>query len=549
MAQRCVILPGQPRSDFFGSILQFDRTVSSANIRKRSSVGSVRYTAPSCFLRVQNSPTTKLKDFGFVRNVEDTYEIGGLIGSGSFSTVREATHKETGEKFAVKSIKKRFKNGYLDSYLVARVQHEVDIYAHLGASLNIAYLYGVYETEDHVHMVMELCDGGQLCSRIRGGLDEEKAKWTIRQVIRSIAQCHAKNVVMRDVKPENFLFLDKSDRSPLKAIDFGLADYCSKDDVLIERCGTPIYIAPEVLKRRYGQESDLWSAGMIAYQILTGRLPFSGEKGVTIEDLSGENPRCTNKDIFRAVLYSDLDFDSSPWHKLSTEAADFVKKLLVRDVLERPTAQEALAHPWLASDSGNNGSPVSDSLVQRLQRFGTYGKLKQVALRQVASFVAEETDLVEDLQEAFTGMDLFGTGRLGRSDIVALLSSKKFVLSKKEIRQMMAQMEVDKNGDIDYIEWLTVMADWGKIQDCPKWDDWVARAFKSFDTCDKGWLDGEELTEMLCGEFCEIEDTVPAALREADIDGDGGLSLAEFAALMETDKHDKLEIFGARLRG
>ncbi|GMH43343.1 hypothetical protein BSKO_11265 [Bryopsis sp. KO-2023] len=547
MAQKCVIMTWQPRSDFYGSTLRFSKATSSSNTRKRPC------SPPSCFLRVENSPAIKLKDFGFGKNVEDTYLIKGLIGCGSFANVREAIHKETGERFAVKTIQKRWKDGYLDDYLVARVQHEVDIYAHLGASLNIAYLYGAYETEDEVHMVMELCEGGQLCTRItEGGLQEDKAKWTIRQVIRSIAQCHAKNVVMRDVKPENFLFLDESEGAPLKAIDFGLADYCSKDDVLMERCGTPIYIAPEVLKRRYGQESDLWSAGVIAYQILTGRLPFAGEKAVTMEDVSGDNPRMTNKEIFRAVLYSDLDFDGSPWNHLSGDAADFVKKLLVRDVLERPTAEEVLAHPWLASDpeSSRSGCFVRDSIIQRLQRFGTYGKLKQVALRQVAIFIALETNIFQDLLRVFFGMNTWGSGRLGRADVVALLRSNKFVLSEREIRQMMAQMECDANGDIEYIEWLTIMADWVQIQECPLWDEWVARAFNCFDTHSKGWLTSEDLTRMLCGNTrCECPDTVPAALRVADIDGDGGLSLPEFAALMKTDKHDKLEIFGARLRG
>lgn len=547
MAYRCAVLPGQLRSDFCGSSRQLVPASTYARFHKQRA-RRVHLKPPCAFLKSQNAPAKKLKNFGFVRNVEDLYHFGGIIGKGSFSVVREAVHKKTKERFAVKTIKKNFMNGYLDSRLVARVQHEVDVYTHLGASLNVAYLYGVYETDDSVHMVMELCTGGQLSNRLHLKTNEETAKWTVRQIIRSVAQCHAKNVIMRDVKPENFMYLDESKRSPMKAIDFGLADYCSKDDILVERCGTPVYIAPEVLLRRYGQASDLWSAGVIAYQILTGRLPFSGEEGVTLEDLYGDNPRITNKEIFRAVLYSDLDFEASPWDELSAEAKDFVKCLLERNALERPTAEEALAHPWLAPDVGVSKNPVYDSLIQRLQRFGTYGKLKQVSLRRVASFVAKETDLVKDLREAFAAMDTTGSGKMTRKDIYSLLSGCKFTLSAKETRQMMAQMEPDENGDIDYVEWLCVMADWTQIQDSPKWDDWVRRAFNYFDKDRKGWLDSQELTTMLCGEYCEVVDTVPAALRGADISGDGGLSLSEFAALMITDKHDKLEIFGARLQ-
>lgn len=89
----------------------------------------------------------------------------------------------------------------------------------------------------------------------------------IRDIVRAIAQCHSKNVVIRDVKPDNFLFLDSSEKSPLKAIDFGLAQYCSPKDVLEDRAGTPMYIAPEILRRSYGQKADMWSAGVIAYQV------------------------------------------------------------------------------------------------------------------------------------------------------------------------------------------------------------------------------------------------------------------------------------------
>ena len=81
-----------------------------------------------------------------------------------------------------------------------------------------------------------------------------------------MVQCHSKNIVIRDVKPDNFLFLDGSEKSPLKAIDFGLAQYCTEHDVLEDRAGTPMYIAPEVLRRSYGQKADLWSVGVTAYQ-------------------------------------------------------------------------------------------------------------------------------------------------------------------------------------------------------------------------------------------------------------------------------------------
>jgi Protein kinase domain len=154
------------------------------------------------------------------------------------------------------------------------------------------------------------------------------------------------------------------------------------------------------------------SAGILAYQLLTGRLPFIGDNGLLVSRLYMTKQIFSNKDVFRAILYADLDFQSVPWDTISDDAKDLVKSLLTRDAAQRPTAEESLAHPWFATidqqeeeaaaaeaDGSGSGSSVGacsrgsdgngsgarasggvllDSVVQRLQRFGTYGRLKQV---------------------------------------------------------------------------------------------------------------------------------------------------------------------------
>eukprot|EP00803_Ostreobium_quekettii_P004365 evm.model.scf_394.1 EVM.evm.TU.scf_394.1 scf_394:12902-20036(+) len=511
--------------------------------RRRKAVAAVSTVGGS-------AACSELTEFGFLKGFDEKFKLADLIGKGSYASVYLGFDRVTGERFAIKSLPKRYRGKYLTEYFVGRIHHEVDVYTSLGSSLNIAYLYGVYETPQAVNMVIELCTGGQLWGRIKKGRYSEKdAAKIVKEILRAVAQCHAKNVVVRDVKPENFLFRDRSEDSVLKAIDFGLAEYCSPEDCLKERCGSPIYIAPEVLLRNYGQKCDLWSTGVLAYQLLTGRLPFSGDEGFPLSQQYMDKQMFTNKQAFRAVLYGDLDFVMPPWDELSPQAMDFVKSLLQREPEKRPTAEQALEHEWLSEGEGGASTmPLNASLVQRLQRFGTYGRLKQAALRKVAEFVATDGQLVEDLAKAFHLLDTSDTGRVSYTDISNELRKGEFDLSDPEIDQLLAQMEVDADDCIDYPSWLAAVVDWRQIQDSAQWDKWVVKAFKVFDQDQSGSLSTDELTHMLCGDVCEIPDTVPAALREADANGDGCITLDEFIAVMRIDRGDRLDLFESRRR-
>jgi calcium-dependent protein kinase len=156
-----------------------------------------------------------------------------------------------------------------------KLQNEVDCMRQLGASLNAVFLQDVFEDDSHVYMVMELCEGGLLMERLQvTKLTEARVSRIIKAVLQFLAQCHSKGIVYRDIKPDNFLFLSKSEDSPLKATDFGLAVRWTPDDPpLTSRSGTPAYMAPEVIKQCYDYRCDVWSAGVLMYQLLTGRWP------------------------------------------------------------------------------------------------------------------------------------------------------------------------------------------------------------------------------------------------------------------------------------
>lgn len=242
-----------------------------------------------------------------MEDVKNTYAIGKELGRGQFGVTHLCTHKATGEQFACKTIAKR---KLINKEDIEDVRREVQIMHHLTGQPNIVELKGAYEDKNSVHLVMELCAGGELFDRIiaKGHYTERAAASLLRTIVQIIHTCHSMGVIHRDLKPENFLLLNKNEDSPLKATDFGLSvfykpgmyfdeisgfsqGYCFREDyfsssvnsywfyistgeVFKDIVGSAYYIAPEVLKRKYGPEADIWSIGVMLYILLCGVPPF-----------------------------------------------------------------------------------------------------------------------------------------------------------------------------------------------------------------------------------------------------------------------------------
>ncbi|KAL5546327.1 hypothetical protein UlMin_006014 [Ulmus minor] len=190
---------------------------------------------------------------------------------------------------------------------------------------NIVSLKDTFEDNNAVYLVMDLCEGGELFDRIiaRGHYTERSAAALIKTIVEVVVVCHKHGVMHRDLKPENFLFTNKKETAPLKAIDFGLSVFFKPGNLLFtDIVGSPYYIAPEVPKQNYGPEVDVWSAGVILYILLCGKPPFPA--GV--------------------AKASVIDFNRGSWPKVSDNAKDLVKKMLDPDPKRRLTAQEVLGN-------------------------------------------------------------------------------------------------------------------------------------------------------------------------------------------------------------
>jgi calcium/calmodulin-dependent protein kinase I len=266
--------------------------------------------------------------------LEDFFALRSELGRGGMATVFEATEISTGQRWAVKRVHRaNVSASCLQRELAIMVQarHE-----------NILQLKAVYQSDSFVDVVTELALGGELFDLIvqRGSFTENDARGVMQQVFRGLEYLHGRGIAHRDLKAENVLVTEpptaaNGGRIGIKISDFGLANMLSDAAQLKTSCGTPDYVAPEVLLGDgYELSVDVWSAGVLAYILLCGYPPFHAETEVL---------------LFKKIMDVDYQFDPKVWCKVSDDARDFVSHLLVGDPQSRFTATEALAHRWLAS--------------------------------------------------------------------------------------------------------------------------------------------------------------------------------------------------------
>ncbi|RCV19169.1 hypothetical protein SEVIR_3G379300v4 [Setaria viridis] len=443
-------------------------------------------------------------------NLKDKYSLGRKLGQGQFGTTYLCVDKATGGEYACKSIAKR---KLVTDEDVEDVRREIQIMHHLAGHPSIIGIRGAYEDAVAVHVVMELCAGGELFDRIvrRGHYTERQAATLARVIVAVVESCHSLGVMHRDLKPENFLFVGNDEDSPLKTIDFGLSMFFRPGEEFTDVVGSPYYVAPEVLKKRYGQEADVWSAGVIIYILLCGVPPFWAE---------------TEQGIFEQVLHGSLDFESDPWPSVSENAKDLLRKVLVRDPKRRLTAHQVLCHPWLEAIGSAPDKPLDSAVLSRLKQFSAMNKLKKMALRVIAENLSEEE--IAGLKEMFKMMDTDNSGQINFEELKAGLQRVGANMKESEIYQLMQAADIDNSGTIDYGEFIAATLHLNKVER----EDHLFAAFQYFDKDGSGYITADEL-QQACDEF-GIEDVrLEDMIGEVDQDNDGRIDYNEFVAMMQ----------------
>ncbi|XP_076952591.1 uncharacterized protein LOC143626353 [Bidens hawaiensis] len=353
-------------------------------------------------------PCGKRTDFGYLKDFDRDYSIGKLLGHGRVGYAYVAIDKASGDRVAVKKIDK---SKMILPHAVEDVQREVKILQALSGNENVVQFYNAYEDSSYVYIVMELCEGGELLDRILAKKDsrysEKDAAIIVRQMLIVAAECHLHGLVHRDMKPESFLFKSQKDDSHLKATDFGLSDFIRPGKKFGDIVGSAYYIAPEVLRRKSGPESDVWSIGVITYILLCGRCPFWDK---------------TEDGIYKEVIFKP-DFSRKPWNIITSSAKDFVNKLLVKDPRARLTAAQALSHPWIREGRNVSEIPLEISVLPNLREFVINSRLKQYAIQPLASTLGEEAlpELL-DLKDQSHAVDV--------DNIISLEEMKEYALTK-----------------------------------------------------------------------------------------------------------------------
>lgn len=272
---------------------------------------------------------------GLPKNICTDYHIGRKLGSGACGVVRLVYHRKTCKAFAMKHIKK---NQLMTNQTEPkRIINEAVIMKSLQHPC-VVRMHDIVDNTDSLFIMLELMQGGDLLSRIinKKRLSERISKLFFLQLCHAVKYLHDKNITHRDLKPDNVLLESTDEETLLKVSDFGLSKAVNNDSVMRTLCGTPLYVAPEVLltggRGSYTKKVDIWSLGVVLFTMLSGTLPFSDEYGTAASD---------------QIKKGKFAYRSSAWRGISLHAKQLINEMLTVDADKRLSIDDVLRNQWL----------------------------------------------------------------------------------------------------------------------------------------------------------------------------------------------------------
>jgi len=517
---------------------------STKQYKKKSSLKTIT--------KVEKFPEFKTKFCISNENIYYLYTFIRLIGEGYFSKVKLAYKNIEGEskKYAIKIIYKK----RLDQNLRNEFLNELSILATIDHP-NVIKFHETYEDDHNFYLVMEYLEGGDIFQRIRKKFNlpsdkiykQDGTKFILNEevlnkielvndlkkdyyksledyianisykIISAINYCHTIGVVHRDIKPENILFTDKSDDSEIKIIDFGLSKKfnSSSQDLMKSFIGTPFFVAPEVIQENYDSNCDMWSIGASLYMLFSGIPPFYSNK---------------KQDILRDIKKADPDFSQGVWKKITNDAKEFVKNLLVKNSVKRITSSQALNHKFFKNINKtiHNKEFLDVEILTNLKNFENPKKFKKIIF---SSFINSlHKDELIQYNRVFNAIDLDHEGFISNFELKKAFEKLGIFLKDEEISNIINKIDYDKNGKLNYSEFLIAAINMKNSIN----DQILFKIFLNFDTNNLGYIDKDSIKRALIRGGQEIENLqeIINVIKEVSKDDNHKISFEEFYKIM-----------------
>ncbi|CAG9335846.1 CDPK1_8 [Blepharisma stoltei] len=477
-------------------------------------MGCIQAPAPQVDMNLQpeiqdtNRPQSdKLFECSTSGYISEFYSIQERIESCSFSTVVRAVDQEGYEK-AIRIINK----SVIDHNSISKFNDALKALQDLD-HMNMVKVFAVIEDEFTVNIVTEHCTGKDLFSKIAdcNPFSENQAAVIMYQILSALISTHEAGIIHWGLHPENLVFLDESDEAPLKITEFGIYQWIKSIPSITENIDVSFYTAPEVIEGKFDSKCDIWSCGAMLYTMLSGEPPFAGNN---------------KEEIFASIKEASIKLKGSRWGKISEEAKDLIRKMLVLDPEQRIDAQSAFDDPWIQERANGNidDNEISSRVVRKLVEFKAKNKLQEATMAFIASYLLPSQDLA-DLKKAFESLDVNHDGKLSKDELRR--GFEKFPnLAGIHIEEVFKNCDTDSNGFVSYQEFINSTLNWQKELTQER----LEAAFKAIDKDNSGTLTADEVKAFIGQGAGENE--WQNILKEADKNGDGVLDLDEFKAAM-----------------
>ena len=454
--------------------------------------------------------------------IEDNYKIISKLGKGSFGSVFKVQNIKTNEIRALKVIKKASIIYQDDDHKFLK---EIEILIKLEHP-NIIKIYEYYTDDINFYLITDYISNGELYNYVykAKSFNERQTQYIMKQVLCAVNYLHLNNIAHRDIKLENILVeqeITSNDEQLLnvKLIDFGTSNYVKTENTnyFTVKVGSPFYMAPEVLNKKYNNKCDIWSCGVIMFMLLRGHPPFKGEN---------------QEELFKSIQNDIINYNEMT--ELSELAKELMSKMLERNVDLRYSADECLKHKWMKiynEKSEVMKREVVTSALNNISNYHATEKLQQATMAYIVHFISFNKE-VEDLKTVFNEFDKNKDGLLSFEEIdhafTRYCTNKGLqnFTQKNKLIQMLDEIDTEKTGHISYEQFLRISIDQREILN----ENNLRSAFEKFDTNKDGKLSKEEIKNVLgIKDFAYVNEL----LKLVDENKDGFISFEEFKSLMD----------------